>query len=1033
MIADPIGYDDNNLMVVVAPNNNYCDTLSYPFELTLGKAPVIDSFMLANPYCNLGEDVELTVIVTNRNPEAATVTLTLPDETVLTETVDPRTDSAYVTFSFIPWNTTYNVDNDSLVKLYVYNSCGFDKDSMKIAVDTTLPRHIDDVTLCEGDTLYFAYFPGIGGYEVSEGMLQNDNGIFVPVDDSTYVLTDTTAIFFFLTNSCGNIFRTDTAVINVKPLPKIDADEIDHWDLCLETAIADLDNLVIVTDAEASLSGWVLVDELGVRTEPMTTAELVDTIKKVHDANVYYYAANLNGCGDSLKFIGNIRILMPLEVTAPTITICPNNVTFANIVDHANPYTVFSHNNYDLDEVGATYWYQYDGINWTQIPASSATLPLESGDSIKIVYAPTIDPDCGSDFDYIHINFYDTTYNEPTMDTACIGSPFSDFVDVDPEWTGSDIVLLDGAYWTVFNSDSDKFIRFDNMDTMFVYGPNSPVFVQYVWNTLCGVYTTDVYELKFYGQPTVNIESEFLTPGEQYDTLAVCLNTMLSDLDIVANVNDPNNPSIVADTTWYLGGEEIDMTQDHQFTLADNNKFLVVEITTVCEPAYDTVVVIVNTPPFPKAQGDDIICTTGSATLSVVEPNNAYTYYWILNATGDTVSQNQEVEVFFTDLQNGSEMISAYPNFETTIDQAEFYYFTLVAVDENGCVSTSMINESNDAYYEDVISIKSTNAPQFIFKYEGNETHRIEGLTTGNQTNYTWQINNDCTSGDVLVFVEYTIYHNDTVINSELLANYFTPQTHNTKDWITRNYITWLSSSPQMAPQSATGYYYSAIPGFEDAYTGAQSGNHFPNQDMAFGNAQQYDDVFMHYLSNREVTKTIAPFNINGEYKIVYRLIATSFQNTYQHNYFNEDSAANLRIGGHMAYSGQLDTLAIDSIYLIVGGDNLAAVENPVTPNMAPAITTNETVIAPEMEVWPNPAPAIVTTFKARVHNMSGDATVTITNFSGKQVYSGKLFIDSDDYYFEADVNSLAVGAYIMTVRTQDAVVTKKLVVTVRQ
>ena len=85
------------------------------------------------------------------------------------------------------------------------------------------------------------------------------------------------------------------------------------------------------------------------------------------------------------------------------------------------------------------------------------------------------------------------------------------------------------------------------------------------------------------------------------------------------------------------------------------------------------------------------------------------------------------------------------------------------------------------------------------------------------------------------------------------------------------------------------------------------------------------------------------------------------------------------------------------------------------------------------MEVWPDPAPSIVTTFKARVFNMSGEATVTITNFQGKQVYNGNINIDSDNFYFEADVNGLAVGAYIMTVRTNDAVVTKKLVVTVRQ
>ena len=202
---------------------------------------------------------------------------------------------------------------------------------------------------------------------------------------------------------------------------------------------------------------------------------------------------------------------------------------------------------------------------------------------------------------------------------------------------------------------------------------------------------------------------------------------------------------------------------------------------------------------------------------------------------------------------------------------------------------------------------------------------------------------------------------------------------------------------------------------------------------MAFGNNQQFDDLYMHFLSNNPVAKTIAPFMDNGEYKIVYRLIATSNEITYQHQYYNVDSNAVLTVGGHNAYGGTLDTLAVDSILITVTGPKLSvSADAPVTPELAPAISTEENVIVPEMEVWPNPAPSIVTTFKARVYNMSGDATVTITNFAGKQVYSGSMYIDSDNYYFEADVNSLAVGAYIMTVRTNDAVVTKKLVVTVR-
>ncbi len=160
--------------------------------------------------------------------------------------------------------------------------------------------------------------------------------------------------------------------------------------------------------------------------------------------------------------------------------------------------------------------------------------------------------------------------------------------------------------------------------------------------------------------------------------------------------------------------------------------------------------------------------------------------------------------------------------------------------------------------------------------------------------------------------------------------------------------------------------------------------------------------------------------------------------NQQLHEYYSPSCAPItdlLPIGGHSALaSGYAQTLlAIDSITIHVGGPNLAPStsttdEETVAPEMAPVITDVETV-APDMEVWPNPAPAVETTLKARVHNMSGNATVTLTSLAGKQVYNGKIFIDNDNYYFEFNVNSLSVGSYIMTVRTDTDVITKKVIV----
>jgi hypothetical protein len=60
---------------------------------------------------------------------------------------------------------------------------------------------------------------------------------------------------------------------------------------------------------------------------------------------------------------------------------------------------------------------------------------------------------------------------------------------------------------------------------------------------------------------------------------------------------------------------------------------------------------------------------------------------------------------------------------------------------------------------------------------------------------------------------------------------------------------------------------------------------------------------------------------------------------------------------------------------------------------------------------------------------MSGNAIVTLTSLTGKQVYSGNIYIDNDNYYFEFNVNNLSVGSYIMTVRTDADVITKKVIV----
>ena len=305
-------------------------------------------------------------------------------------------------------------------------------------------------------------------------------------------------------------------------------------------------------------------------------------------------------------------------------------------------------------------------------------------------------------------------------------------------------------------------------------------------------------------------------------------------------------------------------------------------------------------------------------------------------------------------------------------------------------------------------------------------------------------ISTECSNYDTLVYVEYDIYYEGQLISNEAIGEFFntvtvTDEYGHVNPYISTTTFTWLSGNG--TPLSNTALYDYAV----SNPSSATSGNHFPNTNLGFSHNAVYDDLWLRFIGDRYVNATFVPFRLDGEYKVVYRLWSTSHADDFE-DVYTEDNIEHINYGGQSHIGGQNSLvngssvnpvirtlLAIDSITIHVSNAVAEPVADFNAPELAPAIDANEAVIVPEMEVWPNPAPSIVTTFKARVYNMSGEATVTITNFQGKQVYNGNINIDSDNFYFEADVNSLAVGAYIMTVRTNDAVVTKKLVVTVRQ
>jgi len=425
----------------------------------------------------------------------------------------------------------------------------------------------------------------------------------------------------------------------------------------------------------------------------------------------------------------------------------------------------------------------------------------------------------------------------------------------------------------------------------------------------------------------------------------------------------------------------------------------------------------VNASPVVEVTGEDI-CSGSEATFTATPGYASYTF-----TLGDEAPVTQTSNIF-TQVLNADETLTS------------FYTVSVSAVDEFGCASSA----------DGTATIKVTSAPQFTFTtLDGTETHEFDA-NTGERYQYIWMVGGDCNEEDLLVYVEYDIYYEGELLTLDNISSYFCIQNSSAngtnRQWNTSNSLLFYDSDNQ--PVSNTSYYLGATPNEFSLYN--YYGNHFPYSSLIhnYTTSNYYDDLWMHFLRNREVTQTVAPFKLSGDYKFVFRLYQTNRPNNFQNIHTDVDgtiSADGYTDNGYPALGGAgfntdfadgthptLTLLALDSIMIHVDGPEFVCA--PVTaPELAPNLTVDEANVAPDMEVWPNPAPAITTTLKARVHNMSGEATVTLTSLSGTQIYAGKTFIDNDNYYFEFGVNNLSVGSYILTVRTGDAIITKKVVV----
>lgn len=974
---------------------NSCGTDESNVHFDVSKAPAIDSFALATSYCN-NEAASVTFKVSTFG-HPATATLTFKGATVGTYNV--TAENQEFTYTFTPRYYTHNGEALTLTVANNNGLCANATATRTIVVDTTI-YHIAARTYCEGDTLHFSdfvtgNFTNVTIYATGSVPGGMSDGMVLPYD------ANNANIFFTMLDHCGNVVTTNTVNVTVNPKPRLAAVDIPA-NLCVNDAAAALTSCIRNVEF-ATTEGWMYKANADATTytSVANVNALVNAIKDLPSASAIVAYHVENACGEITQELGTVRLLHKIDVAVSNVTVCPN-VTADEIITGVHA-VINDYGNYAASEVSVN----YAVVRGSDVLALNAALPIQAGDRIRVIATPNITPDCGADTAFAQVTVKTNDHTAPVYQEACSGDALSEFVATQPAWTGTANVTAQG--WKIANNADGAAATAATLAT--VITDAADVYVSYTWTTECDqTFNTAWTKLTVNNVPEITMNDQIRVCEGNKVTLAqtglsVTYHGNADKYDTVWTINDVAFDFNTVLTAAEYNGKKLVVT------LNDNNE--------ACGVVHDTLTLVIDTLPVPTISGPAKACDGETVTFTATPGYVDYSYSItgnfdnVVPATMPTNSNTVSVDVY--------------------ADGVEFTTATVTVTDGNGCKGTT----------ETGASVRVTNMPEFIFtNTAGEETHEYES-TTGTGLTYTWMVGNECYDPDKLVYVEYDIYYKGedatdyTLISNNHIGEYLMTQNYTNVyghvfPYVTSNAFNWQNGDG--SANGNTSYYNYAIAN----PSVATAGNHFPNTNLGLSNTNVYDDLWMHFLANRPVTKTIVPFRLHGDYKIVYRLYATDHPDDFEHLYLAEGAASDgsdttMHLGGQNAFMGNLTLLAKDSVHIAVTGTDIpnTTPNEFVTPEVAPALVVDETTVAPDMEVWPNPAPAVTTTLKARVHNMAGEATVTLTNLNGKNVYTGKTFVDNDNYYFEFDVNSLSVGSYILTVRTKDAVVTKKVIVTV--
>lgn len=942
--------------------------------VTVNDKPSILEVSVTNP-CIAGYEITGPVIDWNGNVGTVVMEYSVADNdewTVINSINDITLDLNGVDLRFTATNScgsdarvikTLPVYDAPVVELADYNDVVCENSSLTIPTDSLTINWNNNV--------------GTNGYQIRYAA---DADFVDWTNGSVLTSHEFVEIRAYATNDCGTVY--DTISIIVEDLPVLSHTGDLTQTLCKGSDIAPVtfasNKELTLTPVSAGAPALTLVDGVlsGVANASVSSANY---------PTVYTYTIETveGHCGtESETFTLNL-------IDKPVITsfiinnngMCPGtNVSLSSSTKFYGDY-----DNRTMEvailRANSTEWQ----VLSTGFPIS-VSYPVTNADTNAIIRY-IANNNCGSDTAFVTLHVAaDPVIPAITAVDTCAGEAISTFVPA-PEFVVNEYSTVQefGWYYGTNKVTNPSFVV------------NADADVYYYVQTQCGTFTSNTVHITVHDAPeiTIAVTNEFeICSGGQFT-------------EPTYTVDNHGATQLSANWTITKAGateaEALDFTATYDDSY--NNATIALTVVNTCGQDVENFTATVHSLPVPEILHDTIICHDGTTELSVVNPKTTSTYEWYQTGTAASIASTPTTTID-----------------ATLLDPADATYtYYVVETDEFGCVSETNVNAGYQPIASDVVTIKVTDKPRFIFKDEnGVVTHFIDGVeTNGTDTHYSWQVFNPCYNEDTLVYVTFDIYHDGQLIPDDQIGQYITNYVVNSHQyWNTCDSINWLYYTG--TPMHYVTYYATAQSGISSTYA-----NHYPNSNLNMSSGI-YDDFYLHFLADREVFKTIRPFRQPGTYTIVYRLWETSNVDRYA-SYYQNDAHENRYVGGYnaMISSAIRDVLVIDSITITVTGDALVP-STDVAPALAPQSTTNAS--EPVVKLYPNPA---VNEVNAEIKGIAGNTTIQVVNLAGKVVAEEVVNIPATgSYKYTRTVNEFTPGVYFIYIKNESATLSKKLVIT---